>query len=143
MTIFDKIVAGDIPSYKVYEDADVLAFLDISQVTPGHTLVVPKKHVADIFDYDDVLAQKVLLKLPMIARAIKASNDQITGINIQSNNGLSAGQTVLYSHWHLIPRYDDDGLTSKLAPTIDHSADFSADKYQAIAHAISAQFRKD
>jgi len=143
MTIFGKIIAGEIPCYKVYEDDDVLAFLDISQVTAGHTLVVPKKHVDDIFGYDETTAQKVLLKLPMIARAIKNSNPKISGINIQSNNGPSAGQTVIYSHWHLIPRYDDDGLTSTLAPTIDHSADFSAEKYQAIANAISAQFRKD
>jgi len=140
MTIFDKIIAGDIPSYKVYEDDDILAFLDISQVTPVHTLVVPKKPVADIFAYDDDLAQKVLIKLPKIARAIKASNDQISGINIQSNNGPSAGQTVLYSHWHLIPRYDHDGLNDKLAPTIDNSSEFSAEQYQTIAHAIASQF---
>ncbi|GEL83468.1 hypothetical protein LME02_14970 [Leuconostoc mesenteroides subsp. dextranicum] len=63
MDIFDKIITGEIPSYKVYEDEDVLAFLDISQVTPGHTLVVPKKNVDNIFDYDDDTAKKVLLKL--------------------------------------------------------------------------------
>lgn len=140
MTIFDQIIAGEIPSYKVYEDDDILAFLDISQVTPGHTLVVPKQPVTDIFSYDDVLAQKVLLKLPKIARAIKASNAKISGINIQSNNGPSAGQTVLYSHWHLIPRYDNDGLNDKLAPAIDNSAEFSTERYQMIAHAIASQF---
>ncbi len=140
MDIFDKIIAGEIPSYKVYEDEDVLAFLDISQVTPGHTLVVPKKDVDNIFYYDDDTAKKVLLKLPVIARAIKASDDKITGLNVQSNNGASAGQTVIHSHWHLIPRYDDDNLNSVLAPTIDNSAHFSAEQYQAIADSIASQF---
>lgn len=140
MDIFDKIIAGEIPSYKVYEDEDVLAFLDISQVTPGHTLLVPKADVADIFDYTDDIAKKVLLKLPVIATAVKASNPDITGINIQSNNGVSAGQTVRHSHWHIIPRFDNDNLNSKLAPTIDNSAEFSPERYQKIADSIAAQF---
>ena len=140
MDIFDKIIAGEIPSYKVYEDEDVLAFLDISQVTPGHTLLVPKADVVDIFDYTDDIAKKVLLKLPVIAAAVKASNPDITGINIQSNNGVSAGQTVRHSHWHIIPRFDDDNLNSKLAPTIDNSSAFSPERYQKIADSIAAQF---
>ncbi|GMA70714.1 histidine triad protein [Leuconostoc litchii] len=140
MDIFDKIIAGEIPSYKIYEDDDVIAFLDISQVTPGHTLVVPKQNVDDIFGYTDDIATKVLLKLPKIAKAIKNSDSRITGLNIQSNNGVSAGQTVIHSHWHLIPRYDGDNLSGILAPTIDNSADFSPERYQAIADHISAQF---
>jgi len=140
MDIFDKIIAGEIPSYKVYEDEDVLAFLDISQVTPGHTLLVPKADVADIFDYTDDIAKKVLLKLPVVAAAVKASNPDFTGINLQSNNGVSAGQTVRHSHWHIIPRFDNDNLNSKLAPTIDNSAEFSPERYQKIADSIAAQF---
>lgn len=140
MDIFDKIIAGEIPSYTVYEDEDVLAFLDISQVTLGHTLLVPKADVADIFDYTDDIAKKVLLKLPVVAAAVKASNPDITGINIQSNNGVSAGQTVRHSHWHIIPRFDDDNLNSKLAPTIDNSSAFSPERYQKIADSIAAQF---
>ncbi|MCT4378678.1 HIT family protein [Leuconostoc falkenbergense] len=140
MDIFDKIIAGEIPSYTVYEDEDVLAFLDISQVTPGHTLLVPKADVADIFDYTDDIAKKVLLKLPVVAAAVKASNPDITGINIQSNNGVSAGQTVRHSHWHIIPRFDNDNLNSKLAPTIDNSSAFSPERYQKIADSIAAQF---
>ncbi|CAH1854560.1 HIT family protein [Convivina intestini] len=140
--IFDLIIKGEIPCYKVYEDDDVIAFLDISQVTPGHTLLVPKAHVNDIFDYDEQIAEKVLLKLPKLARAIKASNPQITGINIQSNNGPSAGQTVIHSHWHLIPRFDDDNLNSQLAPTIDHSADFTPERYQAIAQQIATNIKE-
>lgn len=134
--IFDKIIQGEIPSYKVYEDDDVLAFLDISQVTPGHTLLVPKKHVDNIFDYDDETAKKVLLILPKLARAIRATNPKITGMNISSNNGVSAGQTVMHSHWHLIPRYDDDNLNETLVPTIDHSSEYSTERYQDIANQI-------
>ncbi|MBS9334789.1 HIT family protein [Fructobacillus sp. M1-13] len=134
--IFDKIIEGEIPSYKVYEDADVLAFLDISQVTPGHTLLVPKKHVDNIFDYDDETAQKVLLTLPKLARAIRKTNPKITGMNISSNNGESAGQTVMHSHWHLIPRFDDDHLNETLVPTIDHSADYDDARYQELADQI-------
>ncbi|MBU7455748.1 HIT family protein [Leuconostoc fallax] len=138
--IFDKIIAGEIPSYKVYEDDDVVAFLDISQVTPGHTLVVPKQEVSDIFDYTDDIAQRTLLKLPKIAKAIKSSDDSIVGMNIVSNNGAAAGQTVPHSHWHLIPRYADDGLGETLAPTIDNSSNYDNDKYQTIADSIQTQF---
>ncbi len=137
--IFDKIIQGEIPSYKVYEDDDVLAFLDISQVTPGHTLLVPKKHVDNIFDYDDETAKKVLLTLPKLARAIKATNPKITGMNISSNNGVSAGQTVMHSHWHLIPRYDDDNLNETLVPTIDHSSEYTPARYKDIANKIKKE----
>lgn len=137
--IFDKIIQGEIPSCKVYEDDDVLAFLDISQVTPGHTLLVPKKHVDNIFDYDDETAKKVLLTLPKLARAIKATNPKITGMNISSNNGVSAGQTVMHSHWHLIPRYDDDNLNETLVPTIDHSSEYTPARYEDIANKIKKE----
>ncbi|MDR3189991.1 MAG: HIT family protein [Lactobacillaceae bacterium] len=133
--IFDKIIAGEIPAYTVYEDDDVLAFLDLSQITPGHTLVVPKTHVADIFEYDEELAARVLAKLPKIARAIKASDPAILGMNIVANNGAAAGQSVMHSHWHLLPRYADDGF---VIPAPDHSAAFDADKYQALAANIAA-----
>ncbi|MDV0430786.1 HIT family protein [Lactiplantibacillus sp. DA1] len=105
--IFCKIIKGDIPSYTVYEDDMVKAFLDISQGTPGHTLVVPKTHVADIFGYDRDLASVVFARIPAIARAIKASDDNIIGMNIVNNNGAVAYQSVFHSHFHLIPRYSD------------------------------------
>ncbi len=79
--IFDKIINKEIPAHIVYEDDVVLAFLDISQVTPGHTLVVPKKHVANIFEYDEDLASAVFARIPKIARAVQASNPDIKGLN--------------------------------------------------------------
>ena len=133
--VFDMIVAGDIPAYKVYEDDDVLAFLDLSQVTPGHTLVVPKTHVADIFEYDEALAARILSKLPKIARAIKASDENIIGLNILSNNGEAAGQSVFHSHFHLIPRYANDGFD---IPMPDHSEQTAEDTYKALAATIAS-----
>ncbi|MCQ2776567.1 MAG: HIT family protein [Bacilli bacterium] len=103
--VFCKIVDGEIPCYKVYEDADVLAFLDISQVTRGHTLVIPKKH------YDNFLAvpQETMHKVMDIAQrigqvAIKFLNAK--GVNILTNCYEAAGQTVKHFHVHVIPRYE-------------------------------------
>lgn len=109
--IFCKIIEGEIPSAKVYEDDKVLAFLDVSQVTPGHTLLIPKKHAEDIFAYDDELAQDLALRLPKIAKAIREAFPESKGMNIINNNGSTAYQTVFHTHWHLIPRYqEDEGL---------------------------------
>ncbi|WP_461212962.1 HIT family protein [Lacticaseibacillus sp. GG6-2] len=132
--IFCKIIAGEIPSVKVYEDDDILAFLDITQVTPGHTLVVPKKHVPDIFAYSPELAATVFSRLPKIANAIKASDPKIKGLNILNNNGEVAYQSVFHSHIHLIPRYsadDDFGIHFG-----DHSKQYDNAQLQAIATRI-------
>lgn len=110
--IFCKIIAGEIPSTTIYEDEKVKAFLDISQATKGHTLVIPKKHIANIFEYDEKLAADVFARIPKIARAIKASDPKIQGMNIVNNNGEVAYQTVFHSHIHLIPRYNnEDGFS--------------------------------
>lgn len=106
--IFCKIIDGEIPSYTIYEDENIKAFLDISQATPGHTLIVPKTHVKDIFEYDPELASKTFAKIPLIAQTIKASNPNIIGMNIVNNNGSIAYQSVFHSHFHLIPRYSEN-----------------------------------
>ena len=119
----------------VYEDDDVKAFLDISQATPGHTLVVPKKHVADMFEYDEELASKVFSRIPKIARAIKAFDPDIQGLNIVNNNGEVAYQTVFHSHIHLIPRYSTkDGFNMKFA---DNSSNYETSDLEEIAQKIS------
>ena len=108
MCIFCKIINGEIPSYKVYEDKNFLAFLDISQTTIGHTLVVPKKHYENIFELPtDCNIFSIVIK---IANALKTSLN-ITNINILNNNGPIAGQTVNHYHVHLIPRYENDNFT--------------------------------
>ena len=139
--IFCKIVAGEIPSYTVYEDDVVKAFLDISQGTPGHTLVVPKKHVPDLFAYDEDLAAAVFSRIPKIARAVKNSNPAIKGMNVIHNNGKVAYQSVFHSHIHLIPRYSDDDdfkMTFK-----DNSGKYNDEKYRKIQQAIKDQLEDE
>lgn len=139
--IFCKIINGDIPSYTVYEDDVVKAFLDISQSTPGHTLVVPKKHVKDMFEYDEDLAAAVFSRIPKIARAIKKSNPAIKGMNIVNNNGEVAYQSVFHSHIHLIPRYTaEDGF--KMIFT-DNGDKYDEAKYKEIQEAITKQLEDE
>lgn len=105
MCIFCKIVKGEIPNYTVYEDEQVLAFLDISQVTKGHTLVIPKKHYDDFLDCDDETLTHLMKVTKKLANHIVDST-QANGVNILSNAKEAAGQTVLHFHTHIIPRYD-------------------------------------
>jgi histidine triad (HIT) family protein len=135
--IFCKIIAGEIPSYTVYEDDVVKAFLDISQGTPGHTLVIPKKHVANIFEYDAELASEVFARIPKIAKALKASNPAIQGLNILNNNGEVAYQSVFHSHFHLIPRYSDDDDFKMIFK--DNSDNYDTAQYQKIQKSITDQ----
>ena len=100
--VFCKIVNGDIPSYKVYEDEEVLAFLDINPNTPGHTLIVPKKHTLDITSIDN----DTLLKIVDVAKLLSKRYEEILkidGFSLSQNNGIC--QEVKHFHMHLIPRY--------------------------------------
>ena len=106
-TIFSKIINGDIPSHKVYEDDYVYAFLDISQVTKGHTLLVPKKVSANIFETDEETMKHIGVALPKVANAIKKAFNP-DGLNIIQNNGEFADQSVFHLHFHLLPRYEND-----------------------------------
>lgn len=107
MCIFCDIIAGKIPSYTIYEDDDVIGIFDISQVTKGHTLVIPKKHVDNFLMCDE----DTLCKVMKVARSL---GDHImkqtgaNGMNILSNVNEAAGQTVTHFHVHLIPRYDQN-----------------------------------
>lgn len=132
--IFCKIIAGEIPSTVIYEDEVVKAFLDISQVTPGHTLVIPKKHVKDIFEYDTQLAADVFARIPKIAKALKKFAPDVAGLNIINNNGAVAYQSVFHSHIHLVPRYGkEDGFAMTFA---NNSADYTPEKLANIAQSI-------
>lgn len=105
--VFCKIIAGNIPSTTVYEDDDFKAIMDISPAAKGHIIILPKKHVANIYEMDDDLASKVLIVARKIAKAIK-DEFQYAGLNIVQNNGEAAGQTVFHYHMHLIPRNQGD-----------------------------------
>lgn len=105
--IFCKIVAGEIPASKVYEDEQVLAFLDISQVTPGHTLLIPKKHAKNLLEMTGQESSLLFALLPDLARKIQVATGA-SGMNFISNSEEVAGQTVFHTHVHLVPRYGDN-----------------------------------
>lgn len=106
-TVFDQILTGAIPSYKLYEDDTVYAFLDISQITPGHTLVIPKKPSLSLLETDEATAQAVFNITTKLAKKIVTALGA-TGCNILTNAHESAGQEVMYFHVHIIPRFVDD-----------------------------------
>lgn len=107
--IFCKIVRGEIPSAKIYENDKVLAFLDISPVNRGHTLIIPKEHYKDFFALPDALAKEVMVALKIVAGAVK-EGVAADGINITLSNGEAAGQLINHVHFHIMPRFRDDGL---------------------------------
>jgi histidine triad (HIT) family protein len=134
--IFCKIINGEIPSAKVYEDEHVLAFLDISQVTKGHTLVIPKVHKENVYELTDEIAANVFKAVPKIAKAIKSSYDPI-GLNVLQNNGEAAGQSVFHFHMHLIPRYGKgDGFGAVWKTHLD---EYTHDDYKKIAAEINSK----
>lgn len=107
--IFCKIIKGEIPCAKVYEDDKIMAFLDIQPVNEGHTLVVPKRHHEDLFDLPEEFLSSGLGAIKKIARAVQKAVDA-DGVNIGMNNGRAAGQAVFHAHFHIIPRYNKDEL---------------------------------
>jgi len=107
--IFCKIVAGELPSEKVYEDDRVLAFLDITPTTRGHTLVIPKHHYADLSSTPVHVLQDVVAVLPKVARAaVEATGAD--GFNVLQSNRPCAGQCVFHIHFHIVPRREGDGI---------------------------------
>lgn len=131
--IFCKIINGQLPAAKVFENDDVLAFLDISQVTKGHTLVIPKVHNENIFDMDPKIAGKLFEAVPAISNAIN-EEFQPLGMNLLNNNGAFAGQAVFHYHLHLIPRYNEkDGYGSKW---ITHQDEYTSEDLQSFAASI-------
>lgn len=101
--IFCRIVAGDAPSHRVFEDDEVLVFMDIQPVAAGHTLVIPKRHCDDLFEASEDSMAAVARVSVRIARAIRAALEP-DGVFVAQANGAAAGQTVFHYHLHLIPR---------------------------------------
>ena len=120
--IFCKIVAGEIPASKVYEDDHFLAFLDISQVTPGHTLVIPKKHARNLLEMTPVETADLFNVVSTVTKKVESAT-QPQGMNIISNMEEIAGQSVFHTHVHILPRYSqDDDLKIDF---IAHEPDFN------------------
>ena len=129
--IFCKIINGEIPSYKVYEDNNVLVFLDITQGTKGHTLIIPKTHVKNIYEVTEEIASDVFKTVPLIANALKKAFSPI-GLNIINNNDQPL-QSVFHFHIHLIPRYEDDGM---VLSTINNYGEFDNEYFTALVEKI-------
>ena len=108
-TIFDKILAGEIPCHRVYEDDHVLAFLDIGPLSPGHTLVIPKERGAFLHELSEASAAAIGRVLPRLCRAVLKATGA-TAYNILQNNGMEAHQAVFHVHFHIIPRHGSQGL---------------------------------
>jgi len=107
--IFCKIIKGDIPCYKIYEDEHTLAFLDIAKDVDGHTLVIPKKHITNILDSDAETLNHVMNTVKLISNHY-VDNCGFSGVNILINNGSSAEQAVPHLHMHIIPRLENDNI---------------------------------
>lgn len=107
--IFCKIIKGEIPSNIIYEDKDIIILLDRFPASKGHTLIIPKEHIENIYALDDELAQKIFSTATKISKILK-ENLNCDGLNILQNNGEIAGQTVFHFHMHLIPRFKNDNV---------------------------------
>ncbi len=107
--IFCSIVEGTAPSWRVYEDHVAVAFLDIGQATLGHTLVVPRKHTADIWALTGDEAAAVMRSVHRVAGQLRGTLRPL-GLNVIQSNGAAAWQEVFHYHVHLVPRYENDGL---------------------------------
>ncbi len=107
--LFCKMVAGQIPVTKIYEDEVVLAFLDIGPISDGHTLVIPKQHFEKLHDCPSELLGEVGSRLGKIAGAVTAAMNS-EGYNVLCNNGRAAGQLIEHLHFHIIPRNTKDGV---------------------------------
>ena len=117
--LFCKIVIGEISSDKVFEDADFIAIADIQPVNLGHILLIPKKHSRNLFDTSEELLEKIGPHLQALAVAVKAAT-RADGINIVMNNEPAAGQLIMHTHFHIIPRFTGDGFEhwhGKTVPT--------------------------
>jgi histidine triad (HIT) family protein len=131
--IFCKIIAGQIPATKIYEDQVVISFLDIGPISDGHTLVIPKQHFEKLHECPAELLGQVSLRLGKIAQAVVRATE-CDGYNVLCNNGRAAGQIVEHLHFHIIPRRTGDGVFNR----------WPAYKYpQGKIEAIAEQIRKN
>lgn len=129
--IFAKIIRGEIPCAKVYEDADAIVFMDVMPQSAGHTLIVPKAPSRNMLDADPAVLAKILPLVQRVAKAAKAAFNA-DGITVMQFNEAPAGQTVFHLHYHVVPRYDGIALVTHAermadkAVLADHAAKLKA-----------------
>lgn len=136
--VFCKIAHGEIPSNKVYEDDEVIAFLDVNPASKGHTLVVPKEHFTDFTRVPNSVIAHVYQVAQLITQAC-ISQLGATGVNVVTNVGRSAGQSVFHFHVHVIPRYQDDNLGA-LFP---HTLSLPSDSFPLLASSIKKGIKEE
>jgi histidine triad (HIT) family protein len=136
--IFCKIIKGELPAHRVYEDEEVLAFMDISPINHGHVLIIPKTHYSELSSIPLVTSIAVWEVVKKVERAIWQTPDLICdGTNILQNNGAAAGQEVFHAHFHVIPRRDGDGSRFRFK-TINSSDEIRKDWAAKIKDQIDA-----
>ena len=139
-TIFEKIIDREIPANIVYEDKDVIAFMDAFPIVKGHTLVVPKQPIENIFDLDEETGAKVMRVITKVSNAVNDAFEP-AGLNVVQNNGAYASQSVFHLHFHIIPRYKDehDGFGYKWVSVEDdnNTAEVRADLEAAIKNKLN------
>lgn len=116
--VFKKIIAGQIPSYKIFENDDVIAILDAFPSVDGHSLLISKVEKASILDFTENEASNYLKYIPTLTRIVKKATGA-SAVNVLSNNGYDSGQRVFHVHFHVIPRFKDDDLYKHPSPSKD------------------------
>ena len=112
--VFCGIVRGDYPSTKIYEDEHVLGFFDINPIAENHTLVIPKKHYADLFDIPEAELQHLLVAVKRVT--LQLQKEGIKAVNVLHASGVEAQQSVFHFHLHIVPRNKDDNLNHFILP---------------------------
>ena len=116
MCIFCEIAAGRAPASIVYSDDDVLAFMDIQPINPGHLLVVPQRHATYLADLEEATGGRMFQVGMMLAKAVRQTDIRCEGVDLFLADGEAAGQEVLHVHLHVIPRYRGDGFGFRFPP---------------------------
>lgn len=136
-TLFDKIIKGEIPSHKIYEDDHVFAFLDIFPLSKGHALVIPKESKATLHELSDASAAAIGRVLPRLCRAVLTASGA-SAYNVLQNNGSEAHQAVFHVHFHIIPKFEDEGLGLRWNPS-----KLEDDQARELVSAITAALKED
>ncbi len=134
--LFCKIIAGEIPAQKVYEDEKVVVILDIKPVNPGHVLVLPKEHFIDIFDTPPEVISEMIKAAKKVARALKTALGA-EGLNLTFNTGPAAGQAIFHTHMHVMPRFSDDGYE------LWHGQDYAPGEMEKVAEKIRMEINRN
>jgi len=113
--IFCKIISGEEKCHAVYRDAMVMAFMDISPITPGHMLIVPIEHATGLTDLHSYVGTQMFQQAQILSEAVK-KHSEVKGVNFYLADGAAAGQEVMHIHMHIIPRYENDGFRMKVPP---------------------------